>query len=164
MIGPGYATIWLSLKATFHIELHLLTFNQSKRHKFYTLTQGNMTNYEYKQRQKELPELFPNLISNTISKTRRFLNGLSEPITLTVSSVAHLMYQFIKDEALDVERQTLMHRSKHLSFDGMFSRTSRQESSKRGSSSSRSSTKVVMDLKVVDPKRIDTLKVQDTEQ
>ena len=71
-----------------------------------------------------------------VSRKRRFLDGLSELIALSLSGSDHPSYQSMRDVALDVERQTLICQTKHRSYDGLSSGNPSQGSSKRGSFSS----------------------------
>ena len=74
-----------------------------------------------------------------VSRKRRFLDGLSELIALSLSGSDHPSYQSMRDVALDVERQTLICQTKRRSYDGLSSGNPSQGSSKRGSFSSGSS-------------------------
>ena len=67
-----------------------------------------MTVSEYERRFKELSDFCPNLVADEVNKKRRFLDGLSEPIALSLSGSDHHMYQSMRDAALKVERQTLI--------------------------------------------------------
>ena len=48
-----------------------------------------MTVSEYECRFRELSDLCPNLVADVVSKKRRFLDGLSEPIALSLSGSDH---------------------------------------------------------------------------
>ena len=98
-----------------------------------------MTVFEYERRFKELLDLCLNLVVDEVSEKRRFLDGLSELIALSLSGSDHPTYQSMRDAALEVERQTLIRQTKRLSYDGLSSRSPSQGSSKRGSFSSESS-------------------------
>ena len=63
-----------------------------------------MTVSEYEHRFRELSDFCPNLGSDEVSKKRRFLDGLSEPIALSISSSDHPTYQSMRDATLEVER------------------------------------------------------------
>ena len=67
-----------------------------------------MTVSEYERRFIELPDLCPNLVANEVTKKRRFLDGFSESIVLSLSSFDHPTYQSMRDAALKVERQILI--------------------------------------------------------
>ena len=113
-------------------------FVETKRLEFETLTQGSMTIFEYECRFRELSNFCPNLVADEVSKKRRFLDGLSEQIALSLSCSDHPTYQSMRDAALEVERQTLI-RQTSRSYDGLSSGSPNQGSSKRGSFSSGSS-------------------------
>ena len=98
-----------------------------------------MTVYEYERRFIELSDFCPNLVVDEVSKKRRFLDGLSEPIALSLSGSDHPTYQSMRDAALKVERHTLIRQTKRRSYDGLYSGSPSQGSSKRGSFSSGSS-------------------------
>ena len=98
-----------------------------------------MTFSEYERRFRELSNFCPNLVADEVSKKRRFLDGLSELIALSLSGSDHPTYQSMRDAALEVERQTLIRQTKRRSYDGLSSGSPSQGSSKRGSFSSRSS-------------------------
>ena len=98
-----------------------------------------MTVSEYERRFIELSDFCPNLVVDEVSKKMWFLDGLSEPIALNLSGSDHPTYQSIRDAALKVERQTLIRQTKHRSYDGLYSGSPSQGSSKRGSFSSGSS-------------------------
>ena len=98
-----------------------------------------MTISEYERRFKELSDFCPNLVTDEVSRKRRFLNGLSELIALSLSGSDHPTYQSMRDAALEVERQTLIHQTKRRSFDGLSLGSPSQGSSKRGIFSSGSS-------------------------
>ena len=98
-----------------------------------------MTVSEYERRFRELSDLCPNLVTDEVSRKRRFLDGLSELIALSLSGSDHPMYQSMRDSALEVERQTLIRQTKRQSYDGLSLGSPSQESSKRGSFSSGSS-------------------------
>ena len=98
-----------------------------------------MTVSEYERRFRELSDFFPNLVADEVSKKKRFLDGLSEPIALSLSGSDHPTYQSMRDAALEVERQTLIRQTKRRSYDGLSSVSPSQGSSKRGSFSSGSS-------------------------
>nr|XP_048330622.1 uncharacterized protein LOC125422597 [Ziziphus jujuba var. spinosa] len=130
---------WPQFKTAFHTEFCLPAFIETKRLKFETLTQDSMIVSEYEQRFRELSEFCPNLVADEVSKKRRFLDGLSEPIALSISGAVHPAYQLMRDTALEVERQALMRKTKHQSYDGLSSGSPSQGSLKRGSFSSGSS-------------------------
>ena len=130
---------WAQFKTAFHTEFCPPAFVETKRLEFETLTQGSMTVFEYECRFRELLDFYPNLVADEVSKKRRFLDGLSEPIALSLSSSDHPTYQSMRDTALKVERQTLIRQTKRRSYDGLSSGGPSQGSSKRGSFSSRSS-------------------------
>ena len=95
-----------------------------------------MTVSEYEHRFIELSDFCPNLVADEVSKKMRFLDGLSEPIALILSGSDHPTYQSMRDAALKVERQTLIRQTKRRSYDGLYSGSPSQGSSKRGSFSS----------------------------
>ena len=95
-----------------------------------------MTVSEYERRFRELLDFCPNLVTDEVSKKRRFLDGLSEPIALSLLDTDHPTYQSMRDAALEVERQTLIRQTKRRSYDGLSSGSPSQGSSKRGSFSS----------------------------
>ena len=130
---------WAQFKTAFHTEFCPPAFVETKRLEFETLTQGSMTVFEYERRFREPSNFCPNLVADDVSKKRRFLDGLSEPIALSFSGSDHPMYQSIRDATLEVERQTLIRQTKRRSYDGLSSGSPSQGSSKRGSSSSGSS-------------------------
>ena len=98
-----------------------------------------MTVSEYECRFKELSDFCPNLVADEVSKKRRFLDGLSEMIALSLSGSDHPTYQSMRDAALEVERQALIRQTKRRSYDGLSSGSPSHGSSKRGSFSSGSS-------------------------
>ena len=130
---------WAQFKTAFHIEFFPLAFFETKRLEFETLTQGSMTFSEYESKFGELSDFCPSLVADEVSKKRRFLDGLSEMIALSLSGSDHPTYQSMRDVALEVERQTLIRQTKRRSYDGLSSGSPSQGSSKRGSFSSGSS-------------------------
>ena len=98
-----------------------------------------MTVSEYERRFRELSDFCPNLVADEVSKKRRFLDGLIEPIALSLSGSDHPIYQLMRDAALEVERQTLIRQIKRRSYDGLSSGNPSQGSSKRGNFNSGSS-------------------------
>ena len=124
---------WAQFKTAFHTEFCPPAFVETKWLEFETLTQGSMTVFEYERRFKELSDFCPNLVADEVSKKRRFLDGLSELIALSLSGSDHPTYQSMRDIALEVERQTLIRQTKRLSYYGLSSRSPSQGSSKRGS-------------------------------
>ena len=130
---------WAQFKAAFHTEFYPPAFVETKRLEFETLTQGSMTVSEYERRFIELSNFCPNLVVDEVSKKMRFLDGLSEPIALSLSGSDHPTYQSMRDAALKVERQTLICHTKRRSYDGLYSGSPSQGSSKRGSFNSGSS-------------------------
>ena len=98
-----------------------------------------MTVFEYERRFRELADFCPNFVADEVSKKRRFLDGLSEPIALSLSGFDHPTYQSMRDAALEVERQTLIRQTKCRSYDGLSSGSPSQGPFKRGSFSSGSS-------------------------
>ena len=98
-----------------------------------------MTVFEYERRFRELSDFCPNLVADEVSKKKRFLDGLSELIALSLSGFNHPTYQSMRDVALEVERQTLIRQTERRSYDGLSSGSPSQRSSKRGSFSSGSS-------------------------
>ena len=127
---------WAQFKTAFHTEFCPPAFVETKRLEFETLTQGSMIVSEYERRFRELSDCCPNLVADEASKKRRFLDGLSELIALSLSGSDHPTYQSMRDAALEVERQTLIHQTKRQSYDGLSSGSPSQGSSKRGSFSS----------------------------
>ena len=127
---------WAQFRAAFHTEFCPPAFVETKRLEFETLTQGSMTVSEYECRFRELSDFCPNLVADKVSRKRRFLDGLIEPIALSLSGSDHPTYQSMRDAALEVERQTLIRQTKHRSYDGLSSGNPSQGSSKRGSFSS----------------------------
>ena len=79
------------------------------------------------------------MVADEVSKKSRFLDGLIEPIALSLSGFDHPTYQSMRDAALEVERHTLIRQTKRRSYDGLSSGNPSQGSSKRGSFSSGSS-------------------------
>ena len=71
-----------------------------------------MTVSEYERRFRELSDFCPNLVANEVSRKRRFLDGLSELIALSLSGSDHPTYQSMRDAALEVERQSLIRQTK----------------------------------------------------
>ena len=124
---------WAQFKTAFHTEFCPPAFVETKRLEFETLTQGSMTVSEYERRFRELSYLCPNLVTDEVSKKRRFLDGLSKPIALSLSGSDHPTYQSMKDAALEVERQTLISQTKRRSYDGLSLGNLSQGSAKRGS-------------------------------
>ena len=98
-----------------------------------------MTVSEYERRFIELSDFCPNLVVNEVSKKKSFLDGLSEPIVLSLSGSNHPTYQSMRDAALKLERQILIRQTKRRSYDGLYSGSPSQGPSKRGSFSSESS-------------------------
>ena len=88
---------------------------------------------EYERRLRELSDFYPNLVADEVSKKRRFLDGLIEPIALSLSGSDHPTYQSMRNTALEVERQTLIRQTKRRSYNGLSSGNPSQGSSKRGS-------------------------------
>ena len=99
-----------------------------------------MTVSEYERKFRELSYFGPNLFADEVIKKRRFLDGLVETIALSLSGSDHPTYQSMRDVALKVERQALIHQTKRRSYDGLYSGSPSQGSFKRGSFSSRSSS------------------------
>ena len=83
---------WAQFKTAFHTEFCPPAFVETKRLEFETLTQGSMTVSEYERRFRELSDFCPNLGADEVSKKRRFLDGLSEPIALSLLGSDHPMY------------------------------------------------------------------------
>ena len=79
------------------------------------------------------------MVADEVSKKIRFLDGLVEPIALSLSGSDHPTYHSMRDVALDVERQTLIRQTRRRSYDGLSSGNPSQGSSKRGSFSSETS-------------------------
>ena len=135
---------WAQLKAAFHTEFCPPAFVETKSLEFETLTQSSMTVSEYERRFRELSDFFPNLVTDEVSKKRRFLDGLVETIALSLSGSDHPTYQSMSDAALEVERQTFIRQTRRRSHDGLSSGNPSQGSSKRGSLSSGTSGGRVM--------------------
>ena len=119
----GNARKWWAYEKTRkrHTEFCPPAFVETKRLEFETLTQGSMTVSEYERRFRELSDFCPNLVADEVSKKRRFLDGLVEPIALSLSGSDHPTYQSMRDVALEVERQTLIRQTKRRSYDGLSS-------------------------------------------
>ena len=130
---------WAQFKTAFHTDFCPPTLIETKRLEFETLTQGSMIVSEYERRFIELSDFCSNLVTDVVSRKKRFLDGLSESIALSLSDSDHPTYQSMRDAALKVERQTLIRQTKRRSYDGLYSRSPSQGSSKRGSCSSGSS-------------------------
>ena len=139
MRGLGDVTLGHSSRLLFTLSFAPPAFVETKRLEFETLTQGSMTVSEYERRFKELSDSCPNLVADEVSKKRRFLDGLSELIALSLSGSDHPTYQSMRDAALEVERQTLIRQTKRRSYDGLSSGSPGQGASKRGSFSPGSS-------------------------
>ena len=75
--------------------------------------------FEYERRFRELSDFCPNLVADEVSRKRRFLDGLSELIALSLSGSDHPTYQSMRDAALEVEKQTLIRQTKRRSYDGL---------------------------------------------
>ena len=63
-----------------------------------------MTVSEYERRFRELSDFCPNLVADEVNGKKRFLDGLSEVIALSLSGFDHPTYQSMRDAALEVER------------------------------------------------------------
>ena len=59
---------------------------------------------EYEHRFRELSDFFPNFVADEVSRKRRFLDGLSELIALSLSGSDYPTYQLMRDADLEVER------------------------------------------------------------
>ena len=112
---------WAQFKTAFHTEFFPPAFVETKRLEFGTLTQGNMIVSEYEHMFRELSDFCPNLVADEVNKKRRFLDGLSEMIALSLSGSDHPTYQSMRDVSLEVERQTLIRQTKGQSYDGLSS-------------------------------------------
>ena len=139
MRGLGNVTPGHSSRLLFALSFAPSAFVETRRLEFETLTQGSMTVSEYERRFRELSDFCPNLVADEVIMKRRFLYGLVETIALSLSGSDHPTYQSMRDAALKVERQALIHQTKRRSYDGLYSGSPSQGSSKRGSFSSRSS-------------------------
>ena len=129
---------WAQFKAAFHTEFFPPAFVETRRLEFETLTQGSMTVSKYESKFRELSDFCLNLVADEVIMKRRFLDGLVEMIALSLSGSDHPTYQSMRDAALKVERQALIHQTKRRSYDGLYSGSPSQGSSKRGSFSTRS--------------------------
>ena len=78
-----------------------------------------MTVSEYVRRFRELSDYCPNLVTDEVSRKRRFLDGLSELIALSLSGSDHPTYQSMREAGLELERQTLIRQTKRRSYDGL---------------------------------------------
>ena len=103
MRGLGDITLGHSSRLLFTLSFTPLAFVETKRLEFETLTQGSMTVSEYERRFRELSGFCPNLVTDEVSKKRRFLDGLSELIALSLSGFDHPTYWSMRDAALEVE-------------------------------------------------------------
>ena len=103
---------WAQFKTAFHTEFCPPSFVETKRLEFEMHTQGSMTVSEYERRFRKLSDFCPNFVVDEVRKKRRFLDGLSEPIALSLSGSDHPTYQSMRDAALKVERQTLIRQTK----------------------------------------------------
>ena len=133
MRGLGNITLGHSSRLLFTLIFFPPAFVETKRLEFETLTQGSITVSEYDHRFRELSNFCPNLVADEVSKKRRFLDGLSELIALSLSGSDHPTYQSMRDAALEVERQTLIRQTKRRSYNGLSLGSPSQGSSKRGS-------------------------------
>ena len=124
---------WAQFKAAFHTEFCPLAFDETKSLEFETLTRGSLTVSEYERRFRELSDLFQNLVTDEVSKKKRFLDGLVETIALSLSGSDHPTYQSLRDAALEVERQTPIRQTRRRSYDGLSSGNPSRGLSKRGS-------------------------------
>ena len=131
---------WAQFKTAFHTEFCPPAFVETKRLEFETLTQGSMTVSEYERRFRELSDFCPNLVADEVSKKRRFLDGLVETIALSILGSDHPTYQSMRDDSLEVEKQTLIRQTRRRPYDGLSSGNLSQGSSKRGSFSSGASS------------------------
>ena len=112
---------WAQFKTAFRTEFYPPAFVETKRLEFETLTQGSMTVSEYERRFRELSDFCPSFVADEVSRKRRFLDGLSELIALSLSGSDHPTYQSMRDATLEVERQTLIRQTKRRSYDGLSS-------------------------------------------
>ena len=135
----GKRHTWAQFKTAFHTEFCPTAFVETKRLEFEALTQVWMTVSKYEHRFREPFDFCPTLVADEVSWKKRFLDGLSELIALSLSGFDHPTYQSMRDAALKVERQTLIRKTKRQSYDGLSSRSPSQGSFKRGSFSSGSS-------------------------
>ena len=84
---------WAQFETAFHTEFFHPAFVETKRLEFETLTQGSMIVSEYERRFRELSNFYPNFVVDEVNKKRRFLDGLSELIALSLSGSDHPTYQ-----------------------------------------------------------------------
>lgn len=59
---------------------------------------------KYKRKFRKLLEFAPYMILDKFTKMLRFLDGLNEDITLSISRAVHPIYQLMRDAALELER------------------------------------------------------------
>ena len=111
---------WAQFKAAFHTEFFPPALVETKRLEFKTLTQGSMTVSDYERMFRELSDFHPNLVADEVIKKRRFLDGLVETISLSLSGSDHPTYQSMRDATLKVERQALIRQTKRQSYDGLY--------------------------------------------
>ena len=95
---------WTQLKEEFTDKFIPASYRDAKAEEFFRLEQRILSVIDYERRFSELVRHVPFIRDDEVSKTKRFVVGLSSAIRTTVASIAHTQYGHVVEAAVRVER------------------------------------------------------------
>ena len=97
---------WAQFKEEFTDKFVPASYRDAKAEEFFRLEQGTLSVTDYERRFSELVRYVPFIIDDEVSKTNRFVVGLSPAIRTTVASITHTHTQYsqLVEAAVRVER------------------------------------------------------------
>ena len=95
---------WAQFKEEFTDKFVPASYRDAKAEEFFRLEQGILSVTDYERSFSELVRHVPFIRDDEVSKTKRFVVGLSLAIRTTVASTAHTQYGQVVEAAVRVER------------------------------------------------------------
>ena len=95
---------WAQFKEEFIDKFVPASYRDAKAEEFFRLEQGILSVTDYERSFSELVRHVPFIRDDELSKTKRFIVGLSPAIRTTVASTTHTQYDKVVEAAVRVER------------------------------------------------------------
>ena len=95
---------WAQFKEEFTDKFVPTSYKDSKAEEFFRLEQGTLSVTDYERSFSELVRHVPFIRDDEVSKTKRFVVGISPAIRTTIASTAHTQSDHVVEAAVRVQR------------------------------------------------------------
>jgi hypothetical protein len=123
------AITWQEFQVNFRAHHIPLGIMKLKKKEFLSLTQGNMTVSEYRDRFTQLSRYAPEEVDTDEKRQERFLEGLIEPLNYQLQSHSFPNFQTLLNKAIGLENKRKELSDHKRKYQGQTSRNTRQNNS-----------------------------------